>query len=173
MIYGIIFGSNMFIGTNGVLSYEKEGKIVEFFRIREIFRERDEGSYLAVDCDIKDADGNREIKLFKSKPVVEREGINVTVDKNETNVSRADGSVVINIRQSSVEESKLPNNGPVVEFLKANKLDAIITITGDFFINGNHIVADNDKMLIGTTTVSGNLGIGTKGLLLTDYGIAF
>ncbi len=60
---------NMFFGSNGVLNVEINSKVVEFFKIREIYKVRSEGSFLAVDCDIKDRDNIREIKLFKSKPV--------------------------------------------------------------------------------------------------------
>ena len=60
-----MLGSDLFYGTNGVLTVQIDNKVVEFFRIREIYRVRSEGSFLAVDCDIKDKDNIREIKLFR------------------------------------------------------------------------------------------------------------
>ena len=86
MKYAIMLGSNMFIGTNGVFTVEINGKLKEFFKVREIFRERSEGSYLTVDCDIKDSENKREVKLFKSRPVVVDKKIQIESDKKiETN----------------------------------------------------------------------------------------
>lgn len=82
MKYVIMLGSNMFVGTNGIFTVEIDGKVKEFFRIREIFRERSEGSYLTVDCDIKDLDNEREIKLYKSRHVAGDDKIELNLVKN-------------------------------------------------------------------------------------------
>ena len=71
MTFGIDLGSNLFIGTSGIMSVETDTGLKEFFRIREIARARVFGSYIVVDCDIKDGTGQREVKLFKSRSVVE------------------------------------------------------------------------------------------------------
>lgn len=172
MLYGIILGSNLFIGTNGVLSYKEGNKIIPFFRIREIFRERSPGSYLAVDCDIIDNSGNREVKLAKSKPVVGSEHISVTCERGETTVIRNDGSLVIKIEQIDNEAANLPSQGPVAEFLEHNELDAIIRITGDFNAGSIPISVDTDRVLVGSITIGGNLSIGSGGITISKNGIS-
>lgn len=172
MKYAIMIGSNMFIGTNGVLTVELNGVSKEFFRIREIYRARSEGSYLAVDCDIKDNDNSREIKLFKNNPVVIDANITVEVDKTKTTAKRSNGSTIIEVEQLDSNHESLPKSGPIKDFLINNPLDAVLRITGDFYAGGNKLYADSSKLMIGTNTISGNLMIGTGGLLLTQGGFA-
>ena len=172
MKYAIMIGSNMFIGTNGILTVESDGKSKEFFRIREINRARSEGSYLAVDCDIKDSENKREIKLFKNNPVAADENVKIVQDKKIMSAKRADGTIIIQVEQIELNNESLPKDGPVKKVLEDNKVDAILRITGDFYAGRHKLIADNSKLLLDTNTLSGNLMIGTGGLKLTAGGFA-
>jgi hypothetical protein len=46
--YAIVFGSDMYIGTNEILTVEIQNRLIDFFRIRKIFRERSFG--LCLTC---------------------------------------------------------------------------------------------------------------------------
>lgn len=173
MKYAVVFGSNMFIGTTGVLSYEEEGKLKDFFNVKEIYRERSSGSYLAVDVDIKDADGSRIVKLFKSKPVVESSAIKVMYDKKRTYVTKEDETIVIEIEQLDTNDLSLPQSGPVAEMLNSNQLDAVIRVTGNFIVGDYKVVATTENTKIGGNTFDGNLAVGTSGLVLKQTGISF
>ena len=172
MKYAIMIGSNMFTGTNGILTVELNGKTKEFFRIREIYRARSEGSYLAVDCDIKDAENNREIKLFKNNPVVVDNNVKVEQSKDKMTAMRADDTIIIKVEQLNADHVSLPKSGPIRELLNNNPIDAILRITGDFQAGGHRLIADNSKLLIDTNTLIGNLMVGTGGLKLTNMGFA-
>lgn len=170
--YAIVFGSDMFVGTNGILTVEIEGKMIEFFKIREIHRVRSIGSYLSVDCDIKDNENHREVKLAKSRPVVTSDTITVHYDHRLTHVTREDGSTVIKIEQIESDDPSLPKNGPVYNALHHETFDAVIRITGDFFAGPFHLKADEKILHIGGISLSGNLMVGTGGLRLTSMGFA-
>lgn len=165
-----MIGSNMFIGTNGILITEIDGKFKEFFKVREIFRIRSQGSYLAVDCDIKDIDEKREVKLFKSKPVVANKNVEVEGDKQYIKATRPDGSTIIKVEQIDTNDPSLPDSGPVKNALDRNPVDAILRITGDFYAGNFHLFADNSMLKIGGIMVIGNLKIGTGGMRLTSEG---
>lgn len=169
----IVLGSNMFIGTNGILTVEIGGKMVEFFKIKETFRELSPGSYLTIDCDIKDKDNDREVKLFKSKPVVNPHKFDVVYNHRLTHVTREDGSTVIKIEQIDINDLTLPQAGPVYERLKKEKLDPIIRITGDFYAGPFKLVIDNKFLKVGGVTMSGNLSERTGGLKLSSMGFSF
>ncbi|SRX75775.1 hypothetical protein [Aequorivita antarctica] len=172
MKYAIMLGSNMFIGTNGVFTVEINGKLKEFFKVREIFRERSEGSYLAVDCDIKDFENKREVKLFKSKPVVADENIQIESDKKNLIAKRSDGSLIIKIEQIESDNPTLPKSGPIPELLKTNQVDAILRITGNFYAGDFKVNIDNENMNIGGVTLGGNLSVGTGGMRITQMGFS-
>jgi len=170
----VVFGSDVFIGTTGVMSYEQDGKIREFFRIRELFRERSEGSYLAVDCDIKDEQGNREIKLAKSRPVAGGGDIEVVANPSFTEVKRPDGSIIIKIAQLDPNTYKIPVVDDEVNImLEKAQINAIIRITGKFTVGNHVVVADEEKTKIGGFTFSRNLSIGGKGIILSGNGLSF
>ena len=172
MKYAIMLGSNMFIGTNGVFTVEINGKLKEFFKVREIFRERSEGSYLTVDCDIKDSENKREVKLFKSRPVVVDKKIQIESDKKNLIAKRPDGSLIIKIEQIENDNPTLPKLGPIPEQLKKNPVDAILRIIGDFYAGDFKVNIDNEKMQIGGITLSGNLNVGTGEMRITQMGFS-
>lgn len=163
----------MFIGTSGVVGYKTKGGIKEFLKVKEIYRERSNGSYLALDVDVKTIDGIREVKLFKSKPVVECENVKVIYDKKRTTVIKNDGTVVIDVEQLDPLDESLPNTGPVRQALDANLLDGIIRITGNFSVGEYSIKATIEKTEVGGVTMNGNLSVGTGGIVLDHMGISF
>src|SRR5680860_1666095 len=118
MNYLVMIGSDRCYGTNGVLTVQVGDKFIEFFRIREIFRVRSEGSYLAVDCDIKDKDNVREVKLFKSKPVSQNDNVIVSCNKKETKVTRQDGNIIVKIEQLDLDSNKLLEFEPLKKTLE-------------------------------------------------------
>lgn len=172
MKYAIMLGSNMFIGTNGIFTVEINGKIKEFFRIREFIRERSEGSYITIDCDIKDSDNNREIKIFKGNPVVVDENIRIEKSNKDFTAYRSDNSVIIKIEHLDDTDSSLPQTGPIPEHLKTNPIDAILRITGDFYSGNFKVHIDNSIMKIGGINLNGNLSVGTGGLHLSQMGFS-
>lgn len=172
MKYAIMIGSNMFIGTNGVFNVEINGKNKEFFKIREIFNERSNGSYLAIDCDIKDSDNEREIKLFKSKPVVKEDSVTIQKSEKTLTAYRPDDSIIIRIEQLDSTDSSLPKTGPIPQQLGANPVDAILRITGDFYAGNFKVHADNSIMKVGGISLGGNLSVGTGGIRLTQKGFS-
>jgi len=181
MNYLVMLGSEMFYGTTGVLTVQSGDKLVEFFRIREIYRVLSKGSYLSVDCDIKDNDNIREIKLFKNKPVVKDESVQVAFNIRETSARRKDKSLIIKIEQYELNNTPLLEFEPVKKSLSGyrpeqleqikkeiNKItiDGVIKITGDFFAGSHHLIITDDYSLIDGLKTSGNLIIGTRGIKL-------
>jgi len=158
-------------------------KFIEFFKIREISRILSEGSYLAVDCDIKDKDNVREVKLFKSKPVTQNENVIVSCSMKETKVIRKDGSLIVKIEQLELDSNDLSEFGPlkktlagfppnmkndIIKDLKAIKIDTVIQITGDFFAGQNHLILGEDFSQIGGVKTGGNIIMGTGGIRLSN-----
>lgn len=169
----IVLGSNMFVGTNGILTVEIDKKEVNFFKIRKIFRIRSFGFYLTVDCDIKDKDNKREIKLAKSKPVANPDKKTVFCNRKLTEVTRVDGSTVVKIEEIKSDDSNLPQEGPVYDRLRREVISPIIRITGDFYAGPFKLVVDNESLKVGGVTMKGNLSENTAGLRLTSMGISF
>ena len=180
MNYGVLLGSNMMLGASGVLTVvEDDGKAKDFFRLREIDRARSEGAYIVVDCDIKDVDNNREIKLAKSKPVATSKEISVECTKVATTVVREDGSLVIKVELLSPDDESIPTLGPPKMREQINKmineLDAVIRITGSFYAGSKLLVMDNDQMKIDQSTLACNIksGPGAGGISISSQGISF
>ncbi len=172
MNYAVILGSDMYVGTNGILTVEIDGKPKEFLNVREIYRQRSEGSYLTLDCDIKDSSNNREVKLFKSRPVAKDDNIKIISENNSVTAERSDGSLIIKVEQLNPNDDSLPTSGPIPEFLKKNAIDAILRITGDFYAGPFHLIVDKKCLKVGGLTSSGNLLIGTGGLRLSQMGFS-
>lgn len=174
MKYAIVLGSNIFIGTNGILSFDNGVEQKDFFRIREIHNERSPGSHLGVDVDIKNVDGTREIKLFKSKPVaVGNHNLSVACDRNSTVVTDDDGSLIISIEQhTDVPENVSAALRRVNEHLaQPITVDAVLTINGKFNADGIQIEAD-EKGIVDQNgnRFSGNIKVGSGGIIFKQGG---
>ena len=170
MAYAIMLGSNMFVGTTGILTVEQDGKAKEFFRVRDIDKARSTGGYIVIDCDIRDSSGEREIKLFKNRPVASGDDISVDYTPKSTAVTRADGSVVIRVEEVPADDPTLPISGPVAQAL--DSVGSILRITGDFYAGPYKLHISDDIMQVGGTTLSGNLSVGTGGMRLGQMGFA-
>ena len=170
MAFGIMIGADLLIGTNGVMVVETDSGPKEFFRIREIDRARSGGSYLVVDCDVKDAHGNREVKLFKSKPVAGSADVNIEKGTGFIELTRTDGSRIIRVEEVSKDDPSLPSSGPVQEYLP--QLDGVLRITGEFVVGAHQVCATKDATRIDNLHLSGNVMIGTGGIRLRASGFA-
>lgn len=173
MKYGVLLGSNLFIDTYGTLDWvDDNGKRHQFFKIKEIWRQRSDGSYLALDVDVKDNDGKREIKLYNSKPVVEGD---VVCERTETSITvrRQDGSIVLKVEQLEPNDVKLKDSKLVTEALRQTGLDAVIKIEGDFTILGVKVIINDMTISIGGISMSGNLIMGTRsGITMSKGGLS-
>ena len=175
MAYAVLFGSDLYIGTTGVLTVTDQDpatgqeKTKEFFRIREIDRKRSFGRYLVIDCDIKDPNGNREIKLFKSKPVAGSAEVEVRNPGRAVEVLRADGTLVIKAEEIDRDVLKnVPDSGPLP--LALEKVEAILRITGDFQAGPHRVRASITQVQVGNIILAGNIMIGGGGLHLSNEG---
>ena len=187
MNYIVFFGSDIICGTNGVLNVQIDNKIVNFFRIREIYRISSEGSHLAVDCDIKDGNNIREVKLFKSKPVVQNENIQVFLNQKTTIVTRDNGIEIIKIEQIELDNSSILDFEPFKKVLSGHpsssvalikqtmneiKINAVIKITGDFYAGEYHLEIGDDYSLINGLKIGGNIKFKNCGITLTKNGFS-
>ena len=184
MNYGIILGSNLLIDTQGILKVFENGKQQEFFRVRELHRIRSEGSYLVLDCDIKDYDGTREVKLFKSKPVANNPKIVVTKLDKGIKVCRDDGTTIIQVEEITV--NSLPetlarsiahwrDEAKRVESLQAmikqiDTIEAFLEITGNFKAGSFNIQASQNELVIGGAKLVGNIQKAGRGISLNNGG---
>ncbi|HEX8532479.1 MAG TPA: hypothetical protein VF646_20730, partial [Cytophagales bacterium] len=137
--YAVLLGAHTIIGTNGVLSLEQDGKLLEFFRVREVWSPGRTGSVLTIDANIRDTDGTSEIKLAHNNPVVLGKGIRVESSETQIVVSREDGTLIFKAEQVAPDQSFRPVAGPLKDFFEQNPVGAVIHITGTFYA-GSHLV---------------------------------
>lgn len=177
MTYAVMLGSDLYIGTTGVLTVTDkdpstgQDKTKEFFHIHEIDRKRSLGSYPVVDCDIKDPIGDREVKLRKSRAVATSPDVEVLKPGKAIEVKRADGSLVIRVEELDRDTLGIDDSGPVADAL--DEVDAILRITGNFQAGPYRVIADNSQLQVGGITFSGNVKIGGGGLHLSENKIEF
>lgn len=182
MSYAVLLGSNCFVGTSGILSVTANDKATEFFRIREIDRARSSGSYLAIDCDIRDAEGKREIKLFKNRPVAESPDVKVLNPGGSVEVYRADGTLVIKAEVLDRDAINLdglwaPIRDRVVAELE--KIEEVLSLTGEFQAGPYRVSATPSELRFGLSGIATdkqymfkrNFVFGGGGINLSEKGI--
>ena len=170
MKYAIMLGSNVLIGTTGILIVEEDNEKKEFFRVRKLRRERSSGEYIVIDCDIKDIDGKREVKIFKNKPVASTKRVYVDYTKKMTAIKRENGSTIIKIEKIEKDNDALPQDISIKQVL--DQMDEILRITGSFYAGHRLVEMDADNFKIEGNIISGNILIGTGGIFISRSSIA-
>ncbi len=66
-----------------------------------------------------------------------------------------------------MSDSTFPQVGPIPLQLKADPVDVIVRITGDFYAGSHQVHAHNSLFKVGGIQLSNNLMVGKAGLKLT------
>jgi hypothetical protein len=175
--YAVLLGNDKIIGTNGVLAVEQDGKMLEFFRVRDVCSPARPGSGLAVDAHVKDTDGTSEIRLANNNPVVMGAGLRVQSSDTQLLVTRPDGTVVFRAEQVEPDPSFRPAAGPLQDFFEQNPVEAVIRITGAFYA-GSHLIQSEggavpaDARLEDSRFGRQNASAAGRGLRLTPFGFS-
>ncbi len=170
--YAVLLGAHTIIGTNGVLSLEQDGKVLEFFRVREVCSPGRTGSVLAVDINIKDTDGTSEIKLANNNPVVLGKGIRVTCSETQVLVIREDGTLIFKAEQVAPDQSFRPGDGPLKDFFEQNPVGAVIRITGEFYAGSHLVKSDAGGTPANARSGTQNPSAAARELRLTPFGFS-
>ncbi|MBL7174865.1 MAG: hypothetical protein ISS66_03465 [Desulfobacteraceae bacterium] len=105
---------------------------VEVFR----FRERGSDGRLVCDFDLRDKNGNRIAKIAKDRVAHVAEGYHMHDFPKECYVDDSDGNILARVLETGHDE---------------------LTITGDFWIEGHHVVVTETSLVSGGATMSGNM----------------
>lgn len=104
---------------------------VEVFRLRH----RESDGKLICDFDLRDETGNRLAKVAKNNVVYAADGHEVHHLPRESYVQDPNGNIIARVQEVSGDEIK---------------------ITGDFWIDGHHVLISDDALVSGGITMSGN-----------------
>jgi len=105
---------------------------VEVFR----FRERNSDDRLVCDFDIRDKNGKRIAKIAKDRVVHVANGFKMHDLPKECYVEDSSGNLAVHVKETGHDE---------------------LTIIGNFWIDGHHVVITKDSLVSGGMTMSGNI----------------
>ncbi len=171
MKYAFIIGSNAFIVPGSAISAGSHDYGKEFLKINSIYHDlpnpADEKS-LEIDLDIKDLDGSS-IILLANKPVADV-AFKVVTERDSIKVLRPDGSLIIQVHQLD-DESAMGLEHNIVAELEVNAPVAVIRISGEFNVDGLHIIAENEKLFINNNGYATSAMAGKNRLKFTPEGV--
>lgn len=168
MKYAFIIGTSAFIVPNGVISYADADRTKEIIRIRSIYHDTQPGSYLSVDANVEDAEGNT-IQIVDN--VVEINSVfTVKTERDHVKISRPDGSVVLHIHQMD-DQSAMRLEHYITAELTVHAPVAVIRVSGEFETEGLHVLAENEKLFINDNGYATAAQAGKGGLLFTENGV--
>ena len=145
MKYAFIFGTSAFIVPQAVIVTANEDITKQILHVHSLYHDNDPASFFSINLDIKDAVGNY-IRLTGNQ--AESEGsYKVETTKNSVKVLNADSSLLIQVHQLDDETAMNLEHNITAEF-EVNMPLAVIRINGDFFAEGIHIIAENEKLWV-------------------------
>lgn len=166
MKYAFVIGTSAFIVPSRVVSYADQEGDHEFLRINSIYDGK--SSALNIDLHIKDLHGT-EISLVSNKQVTEPPYL-VTVENNSVKIIKDDGNTLIHIHQLD-DEAAMGLEHNIVAELEVNSPAVAIRITGEFFVDGLHIRAENEKLHINDIGYATAAMAGQNQLVFTSEGV--
>jgi hypothetical protein len=182
----VILGSNQFLNSQGYLQVQDEagGPFREFLRVRDIDRKRSSGYYLVLDVDIKTPDGEREVKLAKTRPVAGAwDQIDIVdIDKGVEVRRRDNQSLIIKVEEVDFDpvpkwmcrdEDKQMIRDSLAE--SGGVPDKAMQITGEFYAGPYLVVLTPTHATLNGNGLgaSGNLTIGGDGIRLFPGGFGW
>jgi len=144
MKYAFIMGTCAYIVPHGVISFADHENSNEILRIKTIYHDTEPNSFLSIDLDIKDKNGNG-VVLSDNKAL--GTGVSVIEERDCVKVLDTDGSIIIKVQQMD-DESALRLQLNIVAELEVNAPIVAIRIFGDFMTHDLHIMAENEKLFI-------------------------
>jgi hypothetical protein len=158
MKYAFIIGTNAYIVPQGVISYADGANTKEILRVRSIYHDTEEGSFLSIDADIKDNDGH-DVKV-SSNNAANAGLFTIKTERDSVKLFKNDGSLIINVHQLD-DEAAMGLEHNITAELEVNTPVVVIRINGDFMAEGLHILGENEKLFINddgyaTSALAGN-----------------
>lgn len=148
MKYAYIIGSNAYVVSSNVLSYDDGHGDREFLTINSIYHgdaAHAGDSYLDCDCEISDIDGTPFV-MKNGNPVGETP-YRVERKRDSIKVLRADGSELIHIHQLDDRIAMSLEHNIIAE-LEVNMPVVAIRLSGEFKTGSLCITAENEKLYI-------------------------
>jgi len=171
MKYAFIFGSNIFITTDRIISYSDKESKVQFLKIQSFYahRQNAEDHVLLIDLDINTTD-DQKIVLNNNQPVADTV-IEVKVEPKRVQLYRA-GHVqpLLDVYQlTSAEYTHLSSH--IANEIEAQQPEVVITIKGDFKVNSHHIVIDSERLYVNGDAFGNSVVNAHEGVNLTPDGL--
>lgn len=148
MKYAYIIGSNAYVVSSNVLSYNDGNGDKDFLRINAIYHgdaARAGDSSLDCDCEITDVDGTP-FAMINGNPVGETPYV-VQRKRDSINVLRADGTELIHIHQLD-DRTAMSLEHNIVAELEVNMPVVAIRLSGEFKTGSICVTAENEKLYI-------------------------
>ncbi|HTI58320.1 hypothetical protein [Mucilaginibacter sp.] len=146
MKLAFLFGSNVFIIPNNIISYVDNDQTNIFLKIRSIFRKNTAQSALMIDADLKDTEG-RGLTIHDNE-IVSSFGYKVSKTPDRILAKGLKNDTVFDIQQLDSESATQLDRNILAE-LRAHSPDAVLRISGDFMMGKMHVAVNNDRLSIG------------------------
>jgi hypothetical protein len=169
MNYAYVIGSSAFIVPGKAINYGEEGNWKPWLRINSVSQGGEgSGAFLDIDLDIKDTNGTS-VTIVSNKPVTGTP-YNIKIERDSIMVLRPDGTEIIHIHQLDNDAAMGLEHNIVAE-LEVHSPIAVIRISGEFFVDGLHIRAENEKLFINDNGYATAAMIGHNDLKFTTEGV--
>ncbi|ASU32983.1 hypothetical protein [Mucilaginibacter xinganensis] len=171
MKYAFIIGTSAFIVPGKTISYGSDGNWNHFLRINAIYHDTSapaENSFFDVDIDIKDIDGTP-VTIISNKAVTGAP-YTIKVERDTIRVLRIDGTTLIEVHQLD-DESAMSLEHNITAELDVQAPVVVIRVRGEFLVDGMHIRAENEKLLINDIGYATAALVGHNDLKFTPAGV--
>lgn len=148
MKYAFILGSNIFITTHRTVSYADANTKVQFLKIQSFFAAGNHtpGHVLLVDVSINTPKGEK-VMLNSNEPIAGTV-IETKLTDNRLQLFNANhAEPLLDVYQLAEHEYKHLSSH-IVNEIEAQHVEVVITLKGDFKVDGHHIVIDNERLYV-------------------------
>jgi hypothetical protein len=170
MKYAFVLASNVYISHEPVISYADNNSQTEILRITSYKPHKKHDQHhtaLAIDANIF-LEGGQPLKITgNSFDNAAGHQVNTTDDILSLNKS---GEVVFEVHQFPEEDfSSLQSH--IYNEIEAQGVDIVFIVRGNFWVDGHHIIIDNEKLFIDEDSYATGVTNNHEGVLLSPYSV--
>ncbi|GAB2688685.1 hypothetical protein GCM10027037_09050 [Mucilaginibacter koreensis] len=170
MKYAFVLASNVYISHQPVISYADNDTQTEFLRVTSYKPNKKHDAHhtaLTIEANFN-VEGGQPVKV-STNDFDNITGYHTHAADDILTLSK-NNDVVFEIHQLPEEDfSSLQSH--IYNEIEAQGADAVFIIRGNFWVNGHHIIIDNEKLFVDDDSYATGVTNNHEGVLLSPYGI--
>lgn len=169
MKHAFIFGTNLYLTEGNTITYANQDRKIDFLKIYSFYRP-DRNEQLVIDANISIPNGGGQLNIDHNQ-VNTTGDIRTTVEPNRIKIYH-EGHTEPILHVYQIDEHEWHGlSTHILNEIHTQEPDLVIRISGEFEVEGNTIISDNEKLYVNGDSRANGVSNERNGVILMPDGV--